>query len=550
MLDETEFLSRLRRARAVAASPATTRTCSSVGGTTLRRRLPARRVRHRAVRRQLQLARADLVAGQLPAHRVAAEVPPLLRRRLQGRVPDRLGRLRRRSTAVADELARRLVAALPARTQTAAGRSSATHAAACRPIRTSATTCCSTSTSTATPAAASAPRTRPAGPALVAKLLQPRRNPATREWLGLAERRAMIRPTGIRPEHGRARVAGGRRARRVRLGDRRGLARTRRYHALCWSPPRRRRGAASWSRGSRPSSRPGRGGSAAEHPALCPGDVLHPAADIAGSWRSRRAVAHLEHSGSRTAPRSCRIFAARGAPETVVRFAASSGEGLAASEVRPLSPAGRDHHADAPRERATSCSRPRSRRRVRSVFTPYPSDQAIVSLANGPYRRRPAGIVASYHTEEAARGLRGGPRIRRRPAMPHFEPLRRRRTLTLRARGSAARRSRPSGSLRRTAEAGAPRSPTPRSARAAERYLVRRGEGQTIIAGYPWFTDWGRDTFIALRGLLPRHRPTRRGRDDPGRSGPHRLRGHAAEPLPRSRAARPSSTRSTPRCGS
>src|SRR5207247_5868515 len=25
--------------------------------------------------------------------------------------------------------------------------------------------------------------------------------------------------------------------------------------------------------------------------------------------------------------------------------------------------------------------------------------------------------------------------------------------------------------------------------------------GKTIIAGYPWFTDWGRDTFIALRGL-------------------------------------------------
>ena len=46
-----------------------------------------------AVRRQLQLARADLDAGELPPDRVAAEVPPLLRRRLQGRVPDRLGRM-------------------------------------------------------------------------------------------------------------------------------------------------------------------------------------------------------------------------------------------------------------------------------------------------------------------------------------------------------------------------------------------------------------------------------------------------------------------------
>lgn len=37
--------------------------------------------------------------------------------------------------------------------------------------------------------------------------------------------------------------------------------------------------------------------------------------------------------------------------------------------------------------------------------------------------------------------------------------------------------------------------------RAADAYLVRRGSGKTIIAGYPWFTDWGRDTFIAMRGL-------------------------------------------------
>jgi len=37
--------------------------------------------------------------------------------------------------------------------------------------------------------------------------------------------------------------------------------------------------------------------------------------------------------------------------------------------------------------------------------------------------------------------------------------------------------------------------------RAADVYLVRRGAGRTIVAGYPWFTDWGRDTFIAVRGL-------------------------------------------------
>ena len=38
---------------------------------------------------------------------------------------------------------------------------------------------------------------------------------------------------------------------------------------------------------------------------------------------------------------------------------------------------------------------------------------------------------------------------------------------------------------------------------AADQFVARRGSGgQTIIAGYPWFSDWGRDTMIALPGLL------------------------------------------------
>jgi len=41
---------------------------------------------------------------------------------------------------------------------------------------------------------------------------------------------------------------------------------------------------------------------------------------------------------------------------------------------------------------------------------------------------------------------------------------------------------------------------------AADQFVVARGdpadEQKTIVAGYPWFADWGRDAFIALPGLL------------------------------------------------
>ena len=38
-------------------------------------------------------------------------------------------------------------------------------------------------------------------------------------------------------------------------------------------------------------------------------------------------------------------------------------------------------------------------------------------------------------------------------------------------------------------------------AAAADQYIVARGEQKTVIAGYHWFSDWGRDTMIALPGL-------------------------------------------------
>ena len=33
---------------------------------------------------------------------------------------------------------------------------------------------------------------------------------------------------------------------------------------------------------------------------------------------------------------------------------------------------------------------------------------------------------------------------------------------------------------------------------AADQFLVSRGEGMSVIAGYPWFGDWGRDSLVSL----------------------------------------------------
>jgi predicted glycogen debranching enzyme len=37
---------------------------------------------------------------------------------------------------------------------------------------------------------------------------------------------------------------------------------------------------------------------------------------------------------------------------------------------------------------------------------------------------------------------------------------------------------------------------------AIRHFIVKRDEFKTVIAGYPWFLDWGRDTFICLRGMI------------------------------------------------
>ena len=92
MLDENEFLSPYG-IRALSRHHAEHPYVFCGAGSGIPGGLPAGGVGHRHVRRQLELARADLDAGQRAADPRSAAVLLILRRQLQDRVPDRLRQL-------------------------------------------------------------------------------------------------------------------------------------------------------------------------------------------------------------------------------------------------------------------------------------------------------------------------------------------------------------------------------------------------------------------------------------------------------------------------
>ncbi len=70
---------------------------------------------------------------------------------------------------------------------------------------------------------------------------------------------------------------------------------------------------------------------------------------------------------------------------------------------------------------------------------------------------------------------------------------------------ASTKEERPAGfktKFTRTVSSKIPRSDFGNSLRnAAQQFIEKRGEDTNIIAGYPWFGSWGRDTFISLPGL-------------------------------------------------
>jgi predicted glycogen debranching enzyme len=135
------------------------------------------------------------------------------------------------------------------------------------------------------------------------------------------------------------------------------------------------------------------------------------------------------------------------------------------------------------------------------LWVPYHDVPEVSVATNGSYEHDPLWYRNFLYSEERDRGLDFTEDLAS-PGVFRFDFAKAKAALVISTRALAGeddailltRRLRVEERRRRDGFAS-------RLERAADDYVVRRGDGKTIVAGYPWFTDWGRDTFIALRGL-------------------------------------------------
>lgn len=199
------------------------------------------------------------------------------------------------------------------------------------------------------------------------------------------------------------------------------------------------------------------------------------------------------------------LFAVQGRNLVVIRWTALEGAGAPARLlVRPML-TGRDHHA---LHRENPVLRPEAEVREGAVlWRPYADLPAVRALHDGTYRHEPDWYRRVQYPIERERGL-DGEEDWWSPGEIAFDLATGRGAclaLTTEPVGTAeaAELARAEQHRRAQAVTAAPDDdPLARALRrASEAFIATRGAGKTVVAGYPWFTDWGRDTFISLPGL-------------------------------------------------
>ncbi len=185
------------------------------------------------------------------------------------------------------------------------------------------------------------------------------------------------------------------------------------------------------------------------------------------------------------------LFCARDEAETVLRWTADRPIDLL---VRPLFSC-RDYHAlhhqndvFAFGSVATATDR---------TWNPYDGLPPISARGDFGWTDEPVWYRGFSYAQERERGLDDGEDLAS-PGLFTWTAVRQ-ATLAFRAGPPG---SRPLDSLDSLEAAERARRNRPARDVAADAYLAARGDGQTLLAGFPWFTDWGRDTFVSIRGLL------------------------------------------------
>ncbi len=278
--------------------------------------------------------------------------------------------------------------------------------------------------------------------------------------------------------------------------------RTRRYHALLLAaaePPAGRlvlvNGLDAWIETGR--------GKFALSSQLYPANVVHPDGSRRIAAFAREPWPKWTFALENGSALEQEIFAVHGAALVALSWRLVNAPATAALIVRPFF-SGRDYHSLHHENGAFRFAPDISA--TRAVWHPYPGIPGIVARHNGVYRHEPDWYRNFIYEQERERGLDFSEDLAA-PGAFSFDLGAGEAVLIFAAEGLAGAsliaeqdveqliaRLRFAEKTRRGTFA------TPLD-RAADAYLVQRGKGKTIVAGYPWFTDWGRDTFIALRGL-------------------------------------------------